>query len=316
MKVLYPELEPHAILHLQRDRHQVYVEECGNPDGIPVVFLHGGPGSGCRPHHRRFFDPERYRIVLLDQRGSGRSTPHGELRNNTTPHLLRDLEYIRRRLEIERWLLFAGSWGATLALLYAEAHPARVSGMVLRGTFLARECDLHWFAGEGANRIYPERWHQFLQSLPEAEHSAPLPALHQRLLGKDELAQRRAARAWNLWSSQVALGDAFEVSAFNEHVPAEVLHKARMELHYAVNRYFIGENQILDHCGKLADIPAILIHGRRDLVCLPEAAYGLHQRLSHSSLRILPHAGHISAGQEMIDALVAAADEMAERLAP
>lgn len=317
MKTLYPAIEPYAVHHFKRDHHKIYVEECGNPQGLPVIYLHGGPGSGCKPHHRGFFDPEKYRAILVDQRGAGRSTPHGDLRHNTAADLIRDLEYIRQHLKVERWLLFGGSWGATLALLYAQKHPAKVSGLVLRGSFLARRRDLEWFVGaDGVRRIYPEGWAQFMDSLPGAERGDPVAAIHQRLVGGDELARRRAARAWSLWGGQVVLGDEFDPGELHEHVSAEVLNQARIELHYAVNRYFIEENAVLDGCAKLAKIPAVIIHGRRDLVCPAESAYLLHRHLPHAELRILPKAGHIAGGEEMIDALVEAADAMARRLAP
>lgn len=316
MKTLYPDIEPRATWMLKRDNHQVYVEECGSPSGLPVLFLHGGPGSGCKAHHRRFFNPEKYRIILLDQRGAGRSLPQGALNHNTTDDLLRDLEYIRHHLEVDRWLLFGGSWGATLALLYAQKHPSKTAGLVLRGTFLGRQRDLDWFIGEnGVRRIYPESWDQFIGVLPEEDRAAPLAAIHERLTGEDELAQRRAAREWALWSGRVVLGEEFEPGELNEHVSSEVVNQARVELHYAINHYFIEENRVLDGCVKIAHLPAIIIHGRRDLVCPVEASYNLHQRLPKSELRILPKAGHIAAGDDMIDALVGAADEMAERLA-
>jgi proline iminopeptidase len=315
MKPLYPEIEPYAQGWLKRGSHQVYVEQCGNPEGLPALFLHGGPGSGCKPYHRRFFDPEKYRIVLLDQRGAGRSLPHGELAHNTTADLLRDLEHLRQRLGIEAWLLFGGSWGSTLALLYAQKHPAKVAGLVLRGTFLARQRDLDWFIGEdGVRRVYPERWEQLLAGLPEAERGDPLAALYRRLTGEDELAQRRAARDWERWSGQVVLGDEFAEAEPHEPVSAAMVQQARIELHYAVNRYFIKEGAVLEGCAKLARLPAILVHGRRDLVCPVESSHALHRRLPNSELRVIRQAGHIAAGEAMVDALVAAADDMAARL--
>lgn len=316
MKPLYPDIEPFASGHLKRGQHQIYIEQCGNPQGLPVLFLHGGPGSGCRSYHRRFFNPELYHIILLDQRGAGRSLPHGDLNHNTTADLLRDLDYIRQHLHIERWLLFGGSWGATLALLYAQKHPTKVSGLVLRGSFLARPSDLDWFAGEhGVRRIYPERWEQFLGSLPANERAAPIPALYQRLTGSDELAQRRAARQWGLWSGQVLLGDDFKPESLEDHVSAHAVNQARIELHYAINRYFLdSDNAVLDGCAKIARLPTIILHGRRDLVCPVEAAHSLHQHLPNSELRVISHAGHLADGEAMIDALVDAADRMAQRL--
>jgi proline iminopeptidase len=315
MKDLYPAIEPYADHVLDADGgHRLYVEECGNPAGVPIMFLHGGPGSGCKAYHRCFFDPQRYRIILADQRGAGRSTPHGGLRNNTTHHLLSDLEFLRERLKVERWTLFGGSWGAALALLYAQQHPGRVAGMVLRGTFLARRRDLDWYVRDGVNRIYPELWAELLDVIPRSEQDHVIQAIHRLLNGRDELAQRRVARAWSLWGGQVALGDEFNPAEADEHVPQSMVQQARLELHYAVHRYFLEEDQILKDCGRLPDVPIILIHGRRDLVCPVEAAYALHQRLPKADLRILPHAGHVASGAEMIDALVSAADEMAGML--
>jgi proline iminopeptidase len=317
MKTLYPDLEPYAVHRYSRDLHRIYVEECGNPKGIPVLFLHGGPGSGCKPHHRRFFDPACYRIILLDQRGAGRSTPQGELSHNTTADLVRDLEYLRQQLDIGRWLLFGGSWGATLALRYAQKHPAKVSGLVLRGSFLGRRRDLDWFVGEdGVRRIYPEPWEQLLAVLPDSERTDPLVALYRCVTGRDELARRRATRAWELWSSRVVLGGEFDAARLNEHVSAEGVNRACIELHYAVNGYFLEENEILAGCGRIAHLPAIILHGRRDLVCPVESAWNLHRGLPEAELRILPEAGHIAEGEAMIDALVDATDAMARRLAP
>jgi len=314
MRALHPPIEPYATHLLIRDGHRVYYEECGNPQGIPVLFLHGGPGSGCRPDHRRFFDPQQCRAVLVDQRGAGRSSPPGELNGNSTPALLDDLERIRVSLGIPQWLLFGGSWGSALGLLYAQQHPERVSGLILRGTFLARDMDLQWFIRDGAPRIYPEQWLQLTESIPEEERSRLLDAIDQRLNGADELGQRRMAREWTLWTSRVALGDGFNPEALSDHVPAQVLNQARIELHYARHRYFIEEGQTLAHCDRLRNVPVVLIHGRRDLVCPLEAAFTLHRSLPHSELRVLPNAGHIAAGEEMLDALVTATDEMRARL--
>ncbi len=315
MSSLYPPLEPYQTHHLKRDGHTLHVEECGNPRGFPVLFLHGGPGAGCKPHHRCFFDPTLYRILLVDQRGAGRSTPQGGLQHNTTAELLTDLEKIRSKLKIRSWLLFAGSWGVTLALLYAQTHPERVAALILRGAFLARRADLDWFIGEqGVRRIYPEAWEQLLQSVPEPERPEPLAALHRHLTGADELAQRRAARAWEQWSRQVVLGGEAEAAGPDEHVSRATVNQARIELHYAVNGYFLPEDAILEGCGGIAHLPAHIIHGRRDLVCPVEAAYRLHRALPRSSLRILPQAGHIAAGEDMVGALVEATDTMATTL--
>ncbi len=312
MKDLYPPIEPYATYKLKvGGDHSLYVEECGNPKGLSVVFLHGGPGSSCKPYHRRFFDPAKYRAILFDQRGSGRSNPFGKLEDNTTAHLLADMEFIREHLGLESWLLFGGSWGATLALLYAETYPHRVNGLVLRGTFLARQEDLDWFVKEGANRIYPERWDELMATLFDETHHDPIASFHDLLNGNDELAQRRVARAWSRWGGQLALGGEFAPQDNEGHVSNADLQQARIELHYAFHRYFINENQILINSGLLPDVPIILIHGRRDLVCPVESAYTLHKHLPTSTLSILPNAGHIAGSPDMIDALVTAADEMA-----
>jgi proline iminopeptidase len=317
MKTLYPTPEPYAVHRWDVDeRHCLYVEECGNRLGLPVIFLHGGPGSGCKVHHRCFFDSRRYRIILFDQRGCGRSTPEGELGRNTTLHLLSDLETIRSKLHISRWLLFGGSWGATLALLYAQKHADRVSGMILRGTFLARQRDLDWYIRDGVNRIYPEEWERLVAHIPDEERSDLIAAFYRRLQGNDELAQWRAARDWDRWAGCVALGNDFNPSESGDHVTANVLTQARIETHYAAHRYFIEEDRILAGCDRLPDVPILLVHGRLDLICPVESAYSLHQCLPQSELRILPHSGHIAGGDEMIDALVSSTDEMAARLAP
>ena len=315
MKELYPHIEPYAVHILDVEGgHRLYVEECGNPQGQPVVYLHGGPGSGCKTFHRRFFDPQKYRIVLLDQRGAGRSHPSGCLENNTTFHLIQDLELIRERLKIARWLVYGGSWGSTLGLLYGQAHPDCINGMVLRGSFLARQRDLDWFVGDGVRRIYPERWAEFMGALSTPRDDL-IAALHDILLGPDELAQRRVAKAWTLWSEQIAQAESFDAADVERHAPATMLQKARIELHFAVNRYFLEEDQILRHCDRLPKVPILLIHGRRDLVCPLEAAYSLRQALPAADLRVLPRSGHLPVGEEMIDALVSATDEMAALLA-
>ena len=310
MRTLYPPLEPYATHTLTREGHAIHYEECGDPSGVPVLFLHGGPGSGCRPEHRRFFDPRRCRAVLVDQRGAGPSLPSGELRRNTTPALIEDLEHIRVALEIPRWVLFGGSWGAALALLYGQRHPERVAGLILRGSFLAREQDLQWFIRDGAPRIYPEAWGRLLEAIPEAERPDLLAAIEARLHSSDELAQRRIARAWDQWSSQVAFGEACRADPLNEPVSAVTVHRARIELHYARHRYFIEEGQVLAACAAVRGRPVALIHGRRDLVCPPEAALTLQRHFPGSELTMLPSAGHLAAGEAMVDALVTAVDRM------
>lgn len=308
MKSLYPELTPYHAFYLDTDScHRIYVEESGNPDGIPVVFLHGGPCSGTKPDHRRFFDPVRYRIILFDQRGSGQSLPFGELEHNTTPDLLDDMERIRTHLSISQWLVFGGSWGGALALLYAQRHPERVLGLVIRAVFLVRQQDLDWFAKDGANRLFPEQWQQLLDSIPA--DSDIVGGLCAALWGDDELAQRRAARAWMAWGGQVTLGHGYQDPRLSvAHITETMVRQVRMELHYAQHRYFLTPNQILDNCASLAAIPTVIIHGRLDWVCPIEAGYRLHLALPHARYIVLDQAGHIAQGADMIDALVTATD--------
>ena len=310
MKTLYPEILPfHTSLMETGGLHRVYVEQSGNPAGIPVIFLHGGPCSGTKPDHRRFFDPERYHIILMDQRGCGQSLPFGEIQGNTTQDLLDDMERIRQQLRIEQWLLFGGSWGGTLALLYAQQHPKRVLAMILRGVFLARQADMDWFLGKGVNLIYPQQWQDFLNCIPDVAETNLLQGLHEAVFGNDDEAARLAARQWQAWGGQVALGNDYLES--DEAVSDQALKQVRMEVHYAKNAYFIAENQILENCGVLRDVPAIIIHGQNDLTCPLEAGWRLHQALPQARYVVLPNAGHVARGEEMIDALVSATDEMA-----
>lgn len=315
MKSLYPEIEPFNSFFLSNDTvHQVYVEQCGNPNGFPVIFLHGGPCSGCRPDHRRFFDPERYHIILMDQRGCGRSLPFGELQANSTQDLIDDMERVRRKLRIGRWLLFGGSWGGALALLYAQQHVERVAGMIIRGVFLARQKDLDWFIKDGAGRIYPEQWQQLVESIPESQRMDVLTGLCNTAFGSDEVARRRITRAWMAWGGITALGSDYQPDSEPHHVTEKMVQQMQMEMHYALNRYFVDENQILMQCDTLQEIPTVIVHGRNDLVCPIESGFSLSQALPNAQFVVLPNAGHIAQGKEMIDALVSATDRMLERL--
>lgn len=312
MKILYPEISPFHTFFLETGSiHQVYVEQSGNPAGIPVIFLHGGPCSGTKPDHRRFFDPARYHIILMDQRGCGLSQPFGELQGNTTQNLLDDMERIRDKLRVEQWLLFGGSWGGTLALLYAQQYPLRVLGIVLRGVFLARRVDMQWFLQSGVNRIYPEAWQNLLNSV-SANNDDVLAKLCAAVFGSDHALAERAAIYWQYWGGQVALGGDF--IANDEPLDVRDVQQAQMELHYAKNNYFITENQILQNCAILQDIPTIIVHGQNDLTCPLEAGWSLHQALPQAEWVVLPTAGHVAKGEEMIGALVAATDKMARKL--
>ena len=310
MKTLYPEISPYHTFFLETGtQHGVYVEQSGNPDGIPVIFLHGGPCSGTKPDHRRFFNPDFYHIILFDQRGCGLSVPFGELEHNSTQDLIDDMERIRLHIGVEQWLLFGGSWGAALALLYAQQHPDKVMGMIIRAVFLARQQDLEWFAKVGVNLIYPEQWQRLLESIPEPSRKELISGLCAALGGNDEVAKRRVAKEWLAWGAQVALGNDYMPDRQNEHVTEKMVKQVGMELHYAKHHYFVTENQILENCALLRNIPTVIIHGRQDLVCPIEAGMKLHQALPEADYIILPNAGHIAQGAEMIDALVSTTDK-------
>jgi proline iminopeptidase len=314
MKTLYPLIEPYRVYFLSTEsQHLVYIEESGNPQGIPILFLHGGPCSGTKPDHRCFFNPQSYRIILMDQRGCGLSHPFGELKHNTTQYLIEDIEQLRQKLAISQWILFGGSWGATLALLYAQTYPQFVQAMILRGVFLARKQDGDWFLNEGVNRIYPELWQQLIESVPHPKYNQLLDNLCDGLWGNDELTQRRVAKAWLNWGAQVALGKDYQSRFDSEFITEKLLKQVGMELHYAQHHYFIREQQILKYTAKICHIPTILIHGRYDLVCPIESAVTLHKHLSDADFRILPNSAHIARGDEMIDALISATDQFAQQ---
>jgi proline iminopeptidase len=316
MRTLYPEIEPYGTHSLAvAGRHTLHVEECGDSGGLPVVFLHGGPGSGCRADHRRYFDPWRYRIVLLDQRGAGRSTPAGELTDNTTEALIADLEAIRNLLGIERWVLFGGSWGAALALAYAQTHPQRVLGMVLRGTFLATARELDWFFRDGASRMFPEAWQGFVDPIPAGERGELIEAYARRILEGDPAGRRAAARAWTAWADRVVThtlepqGDAAPSKD-----PERMLHEASIQVHYARNGYFLGPEGVEVRLHRLPRVPTRILHGRCDLTCTPQASWRLHRALPHARLRILPRTGHLASEPAMVDALVEATDALVEEI--
>jgi len=315
MFTLFPDIIPYIRHSLEVDPpHILHVEECGNPTGIPVVVLHGGPGAGCEPYHRRFFDPERYRIILFDQRGCGRSTPHASLDNNTTQALIADIERIREHLGIEHWILFGGSWGATLALVYAQAYPDSVSGMILRGTFLCSGREIEWFYQEGANRFFPDYWDEFLQPIPEHERDDILHAYYRRLTGADEVARMSAAKAWSIWEGRTAtlIPNKEVIKHFTS--PFTALSLARIECHYFVNNAFMKTDQILKDISRITHIPAVIVHGRYDVVCPLESAWELHKAWPQADFNIIANAGHSASEKGIIDALVKATHDMSAAL--
>jgi len=314
MRSLYPPIAPRNVYRLPVDGgHTLYVEDCGRADGIPIVFLHGGPGSGCKAYHRQFFNPDVFRIVLFDQRGAGRSTPRGATEGNDSRALVADLEFIRERLGIERWALFGGSWGVALALLYAQAHPQRVTGMVLRGAFLARARDVDWFFGDGVRRIFPQEWERLTGTLQLGAGDDLAGWCNARLREGDAGERERIARAWAEWSGAIVT---FSLAA-PEPQPADVarmIAETRIEAHYASNGYFLDENELLARAHRLPPVPVTIIHGRRDLTCPVESAWALHRAIPGSTLHILREAGHLASEPAMIDALVRATETLAHAM--
>ena len=292
VQYLYPPIDPYDQRMLDVGQgHRVYVEQCGNPRGIPVVVLHGGPGGGCRPAMRRLFAPEHYRVILFDQRGCGRSRPHASVMNNTTWHLVDDIEMIRRTLEIDAWIVFGGSWGATLALIYAQAHPARVRQLVLRGVFLMNQAELDWFYGGGAGKFWPEVWARFEGIVPEDERGDLIGAYHRRLFSGDVAQEIRFARAWSAWEN--ALASIHSTGAGGEAPGDYARAFARLENHYFTNAGFLEfDGQILAHAGRIKHIPGTIVQGRYDMICPPDSAYALSKAWPNSDLKMVRNAGH------------------------
>ncbi len=313
---LYPEIEPYRRGMLPVDAvHTIYWEESGNPQGTPVVFLHGGPGAGSAANHRRFFDPAFYRIVIFDQRGAGRSTPLGELRDNTTPHLIADIERLRTHLRIDHWLVFGGSWGSTLALAYGEAHPARCAGFVLRGIFLCRKSEIDWFL-YGLRNFFPEAWEEFVAPLAEAERGDILEAYFRRLRDPDPAIHMPAARAWSTYEGRCStlLPSADTVAYFAGDRVA--LGLARMEAHYFRNGIFLPENALLSNVDRIRALPCVIVQGRYDAVCPIVSADDLHRAWPEAEYIVVPDAGH-SAWESGIRAeLVKACEGFKQRLSP
>lgn len=314
--MLFPAIQPDNHFYLKvSNQHELYVEQCGNMHGIPVVFLHGGPGASCEPVHRRFFDPEKYRIILFDQRGCGKSRPYASLQQNTTTHLIEDMEKIRIKLGIDRWMLFGGSWGSTLALAYAQAHSDRVLGLVLRGIFLCRQQDIDWFYQHGTSRLFPEAWQAFLQPIPENERHNMVAAYHQRLTSDNELERMAAAKAWSIWEGSTATlrPSSSVLNYFSD--PHTALSVARIECHYFMHKGFLQDNPLLENMHKIKHLPGLIVQGRYDAICPIDQAFALYKLWPKSQLKIIPDAGHSASEQGIAQALIDSTNAMAEILA-
>lgn len=311
---LYPLPQPYKIHDIAvSDRHTLYVEESGNPNGQPAVFLHGGPGGGTSPEHRGFFDPQHYRIILIDQRGCGKSRPHADLNENTTWDLVEDLEKIRRHLKIEQWLVFGGSWGSTLALAYASRYPEAITHLVLRGIFLCRDSELKWFYQAGASDIFPEAWQSYLQFIPADERHDLMKAYHQRLLSSDENLRLAAAKHWSKWEASCSklYIDTHFIEEYED--PHKALAFARIESHYFQNKaFFNSPNFLIEQVPRYRNIPAIIIQGRYDMVCPIRSAWDLHQAWHEAKLEIVADAGHSAFEPGITTALVNATDAFRE----
>jgi proline iminopeptidase len=311
-RTLYPPIEPYCTGRLDvGDGHELYWEQCGNPDGKPAVMLHGGPGAGCSTDHRRQFDPERYNVTLFDQRGCGRSTPHASLEANTTWHLVEDIERLRAHLGIERWLVFGGSWGSTLALAYAQTHPARATELVLRGIFTFRQSELDWLYQYGASEIFPDKWEEFLAPIPEGERGDLVAAYHRRLTGDDAAERLAAAKAWSKWEAETVtlLPDPHVIE---EHTGDDfAIAIARIENHYMINKGWLDEGQLIANAGRLRDIPGVIVQGRYDCCTPPVSAWDLKRAWPEAELVIVPDGGHLFTEPGVLDGLIRAADRFA-----
>jgi proline iminopeptidase len=316
MKTLYPEIEPFDTGRLKVSPvHELYYEQCGNPNGKPAVFLHGGPGGGLVPEYRRYFNPEIYRVVLFDQRGAGKSTPHASLEENTTWHLVEDIERLREHFGIERWLVFGGSWGSTLSLAYAQSHRDRATALILRGIFLCRPKEITWFYQEGANAIFPDAWEEYVSVIPEAERGDLLHAYYRRLMSDDETVRLQAAKAWSIWegSTSKLIPDQSLIDHFAD--PQTALALARIECHYFVNNvFFPSDNYLIENAAEIRRTPAVIVQGRYDVVCPTMSAWDLHRAWPEAQLRVIPDAGHSISEPGIIDALVVATDQFGSSL--
>ncbi|MBO6506381.1 MAG: prolyl aminopeptidase [Kordiimonadaceae bacterium] len=311
LRTLYPAIQPYRKEWLSvGDGHKIYVEQSGNPNGLPVLFVHGGPGGGTSPIQRRFFNPSKYRIILFDQRGCGQSKPHASLEHNTSHHLVSDMERIRSHLAIEKWMLFGGSWGSTLALLYAQAHPERVQSLVLRGIFLMRQKELDWFYRDGTGRIFPEAWSRFVGMVPEGEREDIIAAYYHRLTDPAfEDTRLRFAKEWSLWEGSTVTLVPDEEQRAHSVDPIFALAFARIEAHYFHHKGFLDtDDQLLRDAGKLIGIPTTIIQGRYDSICPPSSAWELSKAMPWAKLKMVPVAGHSAFEPAIQHELICATD--------
>ncbi|MCU0552601.1 MAG: prolyl aminopeptidase [Leptolyngbya sp. Prado105] len=310
MRQLYPAIAPYQSGFLPvSDLHTLYYEQSGNPDGKPVVFLHGGPGGGTIPVYRQYFDPAKWRIILFDQRGAGKSTPHAELRENTTWDLVSDIEKLRSHLGIDRWVVFGGSWGSTLSLAYSQTHRDRCVGLILRGIFLLRRKEILWFYQEGTSWLFPDAWEKYLEPIPPEERDDMVSAYYRRLTSEDAETRSRAAKAWSVWEGSTSrlIVDPSLQSKFANDEFADAF--ARIECHYFMNRgFFETDDQLLHNCDRIAHLPMVIVQGRYDVVCPMTSAWDLHKALPESELIVVPDAGHSMMETGILTALVNATD--------
>jgi len=314
MQTLYPEIEPYNEFDLKvSDLHTIHIEESGNINGKPVIFIHGGPGGRMEPLYRQYFNPKKWRIIIFDQRGCGKSSPHAELKENTTWDLVSDIENIRSYLDIDKWVVFGGSWGSTLSLAYAISHPKRCEGLILRGIFMLRKKEIDWFYQDGASNIYPDAWEKYLIPIPENERQNLVSAYYKRLTSDDKSIRLEAARAWSLWEASTSklLPSNKSLHPFDNSKVAEAF--ARIECHYFINGgFFESDEWILDNAASVQNIPTVIIQGRYDMVCPTVSAWELHKKLPNADFHIIPNAGHSITEEGILSKLVEYTDKFSD----